>query len=317
MLWLLLLQVFASCLWLGHSEVVTSFASCSQFFHAGTPPNNVLEPQNPAWICQRYSNAYHFATLYNKDKRIPAYSAYIYQPGPGARSKSWFVEPQLINPTYPKNMDTEYSLQKKYKITPQQIGQSQAINQDYNNLKDLNRGHLSPSCHRNGNNSKWSTFTLTNIVPQNTAHLTRCWVIGDIPDAWSLAIVTPSHKKGCKANLGNYRRVHLASLPRKVMEQIVLSVITWHIQDSEGISPSQQRFRKGTSCLENLISFDDQMTSPVDEGRGCANICLDFNKSFGTVTHGILMEKPSAYGLQRCSLGWDRNSLMSRPRECW
>ncbi|RMC10519.1 hypothetical protein DUI87_13324 [Hirundo rustica rustica] len=407
MLWLLLLQVFASCLWLGHSEVVTSFASCSQFFHAGTPPNNVLEPQNPAWICQRYSNAYHFATLYNKDKRIPAYSAYIYQPGPGARSKSWFVEPQLINPTYPKNMDTEYSLQKKYKITPQQIGQSQAINQDYNNLKDLNRGHLSPSCHRNGNNSKWSTFTLTNIVPQNSTlnqgtwndyetttmalqtqgcnityvivgavpgntyissrrvnvpshiwsaaccqtntgmktwaviaennrdqvqNLTlaeletsltqlygkgKCWVIGDVPDAWSLAIVTPSHKKGCKANLGNYRRVHLASLPRKVMEQIVLSVITWHIQDSQGISPSQQRFRKGTSCLENLISFDDQMTSPVDEGRGCANVCLDFNKSFGTVTHGILMEKPSAYGLQRCSLGWDRNSLMSRPRECW
>ncbi|RMC10501.1 hypothetical protein DUI87_13306 [Hirundo rustica rustica] len=137
----------------------------------------------------------------------------------------------------------------------------------------------------------------------------QCWLTRDIPDAWSLAIVTPSHKKGCKENLGNYRRVHLASLPRRVMEQIVLSVITWHIQDSQGISPSQQKFRKGTSCLANLISFNDQMTSPVDEGRGCASVCLDFNQAFGTVSHGILPEKRSAHGLQRCSLRWDRNSL--------
>ncbi|RMC10522.1 hypothetical protein DUI87_13327 [Hirundo rustica rustica] len=84
----------------------------------------------------------------NEDNQIEIYAfqctlLYIYGPGPGNRSKSWYVEPQ-------------------------QIGQSQAINQDYNNLQGLDHGHLSPSCHRSGNNSKWSTFTLTNIVPQNS-----------------------------------------------------------------------------------------------------------------------------------------------------
>ncbi|NXM19451.1 ENDD1 protein, partial [Ploceus nigricollis] len=168
MLGLLLLQVLASCLWLGHSEVVNSFESCPQFFYRNTTPNNALDPQNPAWICQRYKNQYHFATLYDRKMRIPVYSAYIYKPGPGNRSKSWFVEPQLINPAYGKDMDTEKSIENRYNITVQQIGQSQAINQDYNKLQGLDRGHLSPSGHQSGNNSKWATFTLTNIVPQNS-----------------------------------------------------------------------------------------------------------------------------------------------------
>ncbi|NWH83590.1 ENDD1 protein, partial [Aegithalos caudatus] len=167
MLGLLLLQVLACCLWLGHSEVVTSFASCPRFFYRNITPDNALEPQNPARICQSYKNQYYFATLYDRHLHIPVYSAYIYRPGPGDRYKSWFVEPQLINPTYPKDMDTEVSIAQQYKITPQQIGQSQAINQDYKNLTGLDRGHLTPSCHQSGNNSKWATFTLTNIVPQD------------------------------------------------------------------------------------------------------------------------------------------------------
>ncbi|NXL72587.1 ENDD1 protein, partial [Leptocoma aspasia] len=175
MLGLLLLQVLASCLWLGHSEVVKYFTSCHKFFYMNTTPDNGLEPQKPAWICQRYQNQYHFATLYDRGLRIPVYSAYIYQPGPGDRSKSWFVEPQLINPAYRKDMDTEKSIQKRHNITLQQIGQSQAITQDYYNLTGLDRGHLSPSGHQSGNDNKAATFTLTNIVPQNSVLNKGAW----------------------------------------------------------------------------------------------------------------------------------------------
>ncbi|KAI1239528.1 hypothetical protein IHE44_0012654, partial [Lamprotornis superbus] len=86
--------VLASCLWLGHSEVVKSFTRCPQFFYARTPPRDSLRPRNAARICQVYGNKYRFATLYDRNRRIPVYSAYIYEPGPGDRSDSWFVEPQ-------------------------------------------------------------------------------------------------------------------------------------------------------------------------------------------------------------------------------
>ncbi|NWW78137.1 ENDD1 protein, partial [Climacteris rufus] len=168
MVWLLLLQVSASCIWLGHSEVVTSFeTSCPQFFYQNTPPNNTLQPQNSALICQHYNNQSRFATVYDRNRRIPVYSAYIYQPGPGTRYPSWFVEPQLINTTYPKDMETETCIKKQYNITSQQIGQSQAINNDFNNVTGFDRGHLNPCSHNSGNNSIWATFTLTNVVAQN------------------------------------------------------------------------------------------------------------------------------------------------------
>uniref|UniRef100_A0A8V5H905 Uncharacterized protein n=1 Tax=Melopsittacus undulatus TaxID=13146 RepID=A0A8V5H905_MELUD len=176
---LLLLQVLASCLWLGHSEVVTSFeSSCPQFFFQNTPPNEALVPQNPAWICQRYNNRYYFATLYDKTRRIPVYSAYIYQPASCGRPKTWLVEPEVsVLSSYPKMMKTEQSLSKEFKITLEEIGKHQAVLQDYTNLNGLNRGHLNPCCHQPDSDSKAATFTLTNIVPQNEKLNGGAWSI--------------------------------------------------------------------------------------------------------------------------------------------
>ncbi|NWI31167.1 ENDD1 protein, partial [Sula dactylatra] len=164
---LLLLQVLVSCFWLGRSEVATSFeSSCPQFFFRETPPNEALEPENPAWICQRYKNQYYFATLYDRNRRIPVYSAYLYQPQPSRRPKTWLVEPQLMGPTYPKSMERERTLLTNFNVSLEQLSESQAILQDYKNLTGLNRGHLNPSSHHPDFSSGTATFTLTNIVPQ-------------------------------------------------------------------------------------------------------------------------------------------------------
>ncbi|KAK4821683.1 LOW QUALITY PROTEIN: hypothetical protein QYF61_027385 [Mycteria americana] len=60
------------------------------------------------------------------------------------------------------------------------------------------------------------------------------------------------------------------------MEQIILSAITWHVEDNQGIKPSQHGFRKGRSCLTNLISFYDKVTYLVDEGKAVDVVYLDF-----------------------------------------
>ncbi|KAK4817961.1 hypothetical protein QYF61_003481 [Mycteria americana] len=132
---------------------------------------------------------------------------------------------------------------------------------------------------------------------------------GEVPDDWRLVNVTPIYKKGQKEDLGNYRPVSLTSVPGKIMEQFILSVLNGHVQANQGIRPSQCGFMKGRSCLTNLISFYDQVTSLVDEGKAVDVVYWDFSKAFDTVSHSILLEKLAAHGLGGCTLRWVKNWL--------
>ncbi|KAK4807856.1 hypothetical protein QYF61_007762 [Mycteria americana] len=132
----------------------------------------------------------------------------------------------------------------------------------------------------------------------------QSWLTGEVPVDWRLANVTPIYKKGQKEDPGNYRPVSLTVVLGKVMEQIILSATTQHIQDNQVMRPSQHGFMKGRSCLTILISFYDKVTRLVDEGKAVDVVYLDFSKAFGTISHSILLEKLAARGLDRCTLCW-------------
>ncbi|RMC06974.1 hypothetical protein DUI87_16426 [Hirundo rustica rustica] len=140
----------------------------------------------------------------------------------------------------------------------------------------------------------------------------QSWLTGEVPDDWKLANVTPIHKKGAKEDLGNYRPVSLTSVPGKITEQFILSAITQNLQDGQGIRPSQHGFRRGRSCLTNLISFFDQVTHLVDAGRAVDVVYLDFSKAFDTISHSIPLNKLAARGLDKSTLRWVRNWLDGR-----
>ncbi|KAK4830948.1 hypothetical protein QYF61_014407 [Mycteria americana] len=140
----------------------------------------------------------------------------------------------------------------------------------------------------------------------------QSWLTGEVPADWRLANVTPIFKKGRKEDPGNCRPVSLTLMPGKLMEQIILSAITWHVEDNQGIKPSQHGFRKGRSCLTNLISFYDKVTHLVDEGKAVDVVYLDFSTAFDTVSHSILLEKLAAHGLDGRTLRWVKNWLDGR-----
>jgi len=84
------------------------------------------------------------------------------------------------------------------------------------------------------------------------------------------------------------------------------------VKNKQGIRPSQHGFMKGRSCLTNLISFYDQVTCLVDEGKAVDVIYLDFCKAFDTIPHSILLEKLAAHGLNGCGLRWIKNQQNGR-----
>ncbi|KAK4810170.1 hypothetical protein QYF61_010482 [Mycteria americana] len=137
----------------------------------------------------------------------------------------------------------------------------------------------------------------------------QSWLTGEVPVDWRLANVTPIYKKVWKEDSGNFRPVSLTSVLGKIMEQIILTAITRHVQDNQVIGSSQHGFMTGKSYLTKLISFYDKVTHLVDEGKAVDVVYLDFSKAFDTVSHSILLEKLAAHGLDGCTLHWVKKWL--------
>lgn len=114
------------------------------------------------------------------------------------------------------------------------------------------------------------------------------------------ATVTP--KKGRREDEGNCRPVSLTSGPGRLLEQTVASGIARPIEGKRGIRPSQRGFRKGRSCLSNLMSFEKRVTLLRAEGKAVDGVSLDLSVAFESVSHSAVLEKPSAQGLGRCTL---------------
>lgn len=56
---------------------------------------------------------------------------------------------------------------------------------------------------------------------------------------------------------GNYQPVSLTSVSSKVMEQILVEVMTKEMEDRENIRDSQHGFNKGKLYLSNVVAFND------------------------------------------------------------
>lgn len=142
-------------------KVVNNFQPCQGFFKDGIAPQGFENEENKdsmVKICQMYKDAYHFATLYRTDLRIPVYSAYSYtnsNPKPKTcRPVKWFIEPQIENCTYDQNMQ----------IIKLDTSDKQALDSDYER-SGYQRGHLYPFSF-NHQESATASCTLTNAVPE-------------------------------------------------------------------------------------------------------------------------------------------------------
>ena len=135
---------------------------------------------------------------------------------------------------------------------------------------------------------------------------------GTIPDDWRDANVTPIHKKGTRADPGNYRGINLTPSPGKVMERMVKDGLDDHVESNGLMTDSQHGFRRSRSAQTNLIEFFDKMTKWLDDGRSFDVLYLDFAKAFDKVCHRRLLIKLEEIGVDGKMLEWISDWLKNR-----
>ena len=135
---------------------------------------------------------------------------------------------------------------------------------------------------------------------------------GVVPEDWKLANVCPIFKKGVKSQVSNYRPVSLTSQVSKVIESVLRDAIVSHLESNQLIRDSQHGFRKGRSCLTNLLVFLDKVTGYIDEGYMVDVIYLDFAKAFDKVPHQRLLDKLKGHGIHGKVFNWIEAWLTNR-----
>uniref|UniRef100_A0A3B3Q808 Reverse transcriptase domain-containing protein n=1 Tax=Paramormyrops kingsleyae TaxID=1676925 RepID=A0A3B3Q808_9TELE len=135
---------------------------------------------------------------------------------------------------------------------------------------------------------------------------------GVVPSDWKHANITPIFKKGDRSNPANYRPISLTSITGKIMEAIIQVKMVDYLDANNIIKDSQHGFRRGRSCLTNLLEFFEEATSEIDHKKAYDVIYLDFQKAFDVVPHKRLLLKLKAAGILGTVATWIKNWLTDR-----
>ena len=137
---------------------------------------------------------------------------------------------------------------------------------------------------------------------------------GKVPKEWKRANIVPIYKGGDKTDPLNYRPVSLTSVLGKICETIIKERWVKYLEDNRIITDRQFGFRKGKSCVTNLLSFYTRVIDVVQERNGWVDaVYLDLKKAFDKVPHRRLIWKlENIGGLKGNVLNWMKDYLHER-----
>ena len=135
---------------------------------------------------------------------------------------------------------------------------------------------------------------------------------GKLPKEWKLAEITAIFKKGNRMSTNNYRPVSLTCILCKLMEQFIRDVVQNHMEHFKLYCKCQHGFRKGKSCVTQLLEVMDDFSNYIDNGQAFDVIYLDFKKAFDSVPHERLLVKLKSYGIDGNLFRWIKDFLSER-----
>ena len=136
--------------------------------------------------------------------------------------------------------------------------------------------------------------------------------VGCIPEILKTGIITPIFKGGDRTQPQNYRPVSLTSHVIKLFESLIRTKIENHLVENDLFNENQHGFRKGRSCISQLLDHYNKIIEDLENGHRNHVIYLDFAKAFDKVHHTILLQKLQNIGITGKLHVWIKEFLCSR-----
>ena len=136
-----------------------------------------------------------------------------------------------------------------------------------------------------------------------------------VPEYYKMGHVVPLYKKGDKSSTKNYRPVTLTSHVIKLFERIVRAHMVDHFEKNGIFSKRQHGFRKGRSCLTQLLGHIDWVMKALCGEKDVDTVYLDYSRAFDRVDIGLLLAKMKRYGVHSQIVEWMESFLTDRKQK--
>ena len=161
-------------------------------------------------------------------------------------------------------------------------------------LKALMKTNITKSCGPDELHPRMLKELAVELAAPMTKLFNQSLFLGEVPEEWKMANVSPIFKKGSRKVAANYRPVSLTSISCKIMEAAVRETILTHLKRNSPLSTRQFGFLGGRSSILQLLTFLDKCVDAISRGNITDVVYLDFQKAFDTVPHKRLMVKHMA-----------------------
>ena len=116
-----------------------------------------------------------------------------------------------------------------------------------------------------------------------------------------LCIINDSLSNG---TFPDYRPISVIGHIAKMVEQLIRSQLVSYLEEHAFILPDQSAYLKGHSTQTSLHRVIDDWLENINDNQTTGVCLLDISKCFDIISHHILLQKLSMYGIKHTALEW-------------
>ena len=137
-------------------------------------------------------------------------------------------------------------------------------------------------------------------------------LLGEVPDLWKYAMVTPIPKVTTPKSTSDFRPISITPTPAKIMESFINDKIYSWVKRLRLLPDEQFGFLAGKSTLANLADSMFEWCEALNSGLSVDIIYIDLSKAFDKVNHRMLLRKLSSIGISAQLIQWLCSYLENR-----